>query len=186
MPDANKLEPGQDEKALESGDDLAVAALSEANKAETLSAEVGGAASDSATDDEVAESNKLAETLQSLQNLVERHANQLLEITDEMKQKRESLRDVFDNDSKLGEAKAVVEVQSDKVKERKSELQSDPQITSLKVQLSELREQKKELEETLSNHLINYHSLTNSKSIDTSDGDQWEFTIKARIKARRK
>ena len=46
--------------------------------------------------------------------------------------------------------------------------------------------QQKELEETLSNHLVNYHSLTHSNSFDTSDGDQWEFSITAKIKPRKK
>jgi hypothetical protein len=56
----------------------------------------------------------------------------------------------------------------------------------LKVKISELREEQKELEETLSGHLVNYHSITNSNSFDTSDGDQWEFSIKAKIKPRKK
>lgn len=168
------LPEGQEPEALESGEDLAAKALEE-SKTPVLSA-----------DDEVAESDKLAETLQSLQNLIERHANEMAEISQEMKEKRESLKNVFDNDTQLAEAKAIVETQNDKLKERKSQLQTDPQVTSLKVQISELREQKKELEETLSNHLVNYHSLTNSTSFDTSDGDQWEFSIRAKIKARKK
>ena len=78
------------------------------------------------------------------------------------------------------------QVHTSKMKERKSQLQSDPQVTSLKIMIAELKEQQKELEETLSNHLINYHSLTNSKSFDTSDGDQWDFSIKAKIRPRGK
>jgi len=52
--------------------------------------------------------------------------------------------------------------------------------------IGELKEQQKEIEETLSNHLINYHAMTNSKSFDTSDGDQWDFSIKAKIRPRKK
>ena len=73
-----------------------------------------------------------------------------------------------------------------KVKERKAQLQTNPAAMSLKAKIGELREQQKELEETLSNHLVNYHSLTHSHSFDTSDGDQWEFTITAKIKPRKK
>lgn len=136
-------------------------------------------------DQEVEQSNKVAETLNTLQNLIERHALDLEEIRKQMKEKRESLRSFFENDTTLAEAEAEAQAFTTKVKERKSQLQSDPQVTSLKIQIGELREQQKELEETLSNHLVNYHSMTNSKSFDTSDGDQWDFSIKAKIRPRK-
>ena len=59
---------------------------------------------------------------------------------------------------------------------------TDPTVVRLKNDIGELNEQKKEIEEALSNHLVNYYQLTNSKSIDTSDGDQREFVIRAKIK----
>lgn len=155
-----------------SGEDLAMDALSQATH-------VGG-------DDEVAKSNKVAETLTTLQNLIERHALDMEELRKEMKEKRDSLRSFFENDTALGEAQAEAEVFTTKMKERKSQLQSEPQVTSLKIQISELREQQKEIEETLSNHLINYHSLTNSRSFDTSEGDQWDFSIRAKIRPKKK
>lgn len=136
-------------------------------------------------DDEVSRSNELAETLASLQNLIERYANELRRVSEELKQKRESLKNVFENDNQLGEAEAKVEVVSEEVKIRKGQLQTDPQVTSLKVQIGELNDQKKEMEETLSNHLVNYHGITNSTSFDTSDGDQWDFNIRAKIKPRK-
>jgi len=137
-------------------------------------------------DDEVENSNKVADTLNTLQNLIERHALSAEEVRKQIKEKQESLRSVFENDSTLAEAEAEAQVHTSKMKERKSQLQSDPQVTSLKIMIAELKEQQKELEETLSNHLINYHSLTNSKSFDTSDGDQWDFSIKAKIRPRGK
>lgn len=140
----------------------------------------------SADDDEIARSNELAETLSSLQNLIERYANELRRVSDELKEKRESLSNVFDNDAQLGEAEAKVEAIAEEVKTRRSQLQTDPQVTSLKVQIGELNDQKKEIEETLSNHLVNYHQITNSTSFDTSDGDQWDFNIRAKIKSRKK
>ena len=83
------------------------------------------------------------------------------------------------------EAKEEVEKHTEAMKERRVQLQNDPQSTSLKIDVAELNQQKKELEETLSNHLVNYHALTNSTSFDTSDGDQWDFSIRAKIKAKK-
>ncbi|MBU1033941.1 hypothetical protein KKI22_03285 [Patescibacteria group bacterium] len=161
-----------DQKQITSSDDLALDALSQASQ------EAEG-------DEEISKSNELAETLTSLQNLIEKHARELTRIDGELKEKRQSLKSVFDNDVQLMEAKEEVEKHNEAMKERKVQLQNDPQSTSLKIDVAELNQQKKELEETLSNHLVNYHALTNSMSFDTSDGDQWDFSIRAKIKAKK-
>jgi len=175
------LESGDASLALKSGEDLALEALAESGQTD----DVSGLANNVGAD-EVEESDQMAETLTTLQNLVERHALQLEEIKDKLKTHRTSLRDVFENDPTLSEAKVELEAHSLKVKDRKAQVQSNPESMALKAKIGELAEQQKELEETLSNHLVNYHGLTNSNSFDTSDGDQWEFVIKARIKPRRK
>lgn len=161
-----------DQKQISSSDDLALDALSQASQGADV-------------DSELAESNQLAETLNSLQNLIEKHARELTRIDTELKEKRQSLKSVFDNDVQLIEAREEVEKHTQAMKERRVQLQNDPQSTSLKIDVAELNQQKKELEETLSNHLVNYHALTNSTSFDTSDGDQWDFSIKAKIKAKK-
>lgn len=135
-------------------------------------------------EEEVERSDQLAETLTSLQNLIERHALELTKIDNELHEKREAMKNVFDNDTGLSEKKEEIEQFNQQYKERKSQLQNNPQVIALKVDISDLNEQKKDLEETLSSHLINYHGLTNSTSFDTSEGDQWEFVIKAKIKKR--
>ena len=135
-------------------------------------------------EEELERSNQVAQTLQFLQNVIERNANELERLKKELKEKRESIKNIFENDSQLTEASEAVQKVTDQVKQRKSQLVNDPQVTGLKNQVGELQEQKKELEEALSNHLINYFTLTNSKSFDTSDGDQWDFTIAAKVKGR--
>lgn len=172
--DEDKLEAGEDQKSIESGEDLAIAALAGANKK----------ASDSSTFDEVKESDDLAETLDHLQNIIERNANELERVKNELKEKRESYKSLFENDAPLQEVQNEVEVMVQQVKERKSKISNDPQATSLKLGIGELNQEKKEIEETLSNHLINYYSMTNSKSFDTSSGDQWEFDIRAKVKGK--
>lgn len=134
--------------------------------------------------DEVAESDSLAETLQSLQNLIERNANRLEEINTAIREKRESLKNIFENDSALQEVVAQVDVMAQQAKERKSVLNNSPEATSVKVHIAELAQEKKEYEEALSNHLINYYTITNSRSFDTSSGDQWEFDIRAKVKGK--
>jgi hypothetical protein len=50
-------------------------------------------------EEEVERSDQLAETLTSLQNLIERHALELTKIDGELREKREAMRSVFENDS---------------------------------------------------------------------------------------
>lgn len=135
--------------------------------------------------DEMAASDELASTLSSLQNVIEKNAQQLEKIQEELKHKRESMKNIFENDTLLAEAQEQQALYSNQLKERKAKLQADPQVTSLKIQVGELNEQKKEVEEALSNHLVNYYQLTNSKSFDTSDGDQWDFVVRAKVKPRK-
>lgn len=163
-----------DAQQTQTSDDLAQAALSQ------------NAGSDDANTSETQASDKLAETLSHLQNILERYAMELETIGTEMKAKRESLKSIFENDQELSKAEEEAKTYSTQAKERKGKLQSSPEAVGLKNQLTELSEQKKEIEETISNHLLNYYAITNSKSFDTSDGDQWEFDIKARVKSRKK
>lgn len=176
--DQNKVTDQLDEEAVESSEDLAMAALSKA----TFNANSGA----NSVGDEAAASDKLAETLSSLQNLLERYGIELENISNQIKEKRESLKAVFENDSELGAAEEEAKLYSQQAKTRKAALQSSAVAMGLKNQLTELSGQKKEVEETISNHLLNYYGITRSKSFDTSDGDQWEFDIRAKVKARKK
>lgn len=158
-------------------DELAMQALKAASAADAKPA---------GDNDEVKASDDLAQSLNYLQNVIERNATELERIEHEMKEKRESLQSVMENDTELATAEEEAEKASIKLKERRSTMQNDPQVATLRVQLKEMQEQKKEVEETLSNHLINYFQITQSTSFDTSDGDQWDFSVKARVKSRKK
>lgn len=160
-----------DTKALQSSQDLAIAALSEAEQNESK--------------DEVTASDEVAESLQYLQNIIERNAQQLQRLQEELRERKEMLGNLFDNDSELSEVEEQAKVYAQQAKARKASIKESTEAQVLKTQIGEINEQKKEIEETLSNHLINYYQLTNSTSFDTSDGDQWEFNIKARVKTRK-
>ncbi len=172
--DKPELEAGQT-LGLSAGDDLALAAL---NQAQT-------AGPTSSADDEVKNSDQIAETLTSLQSIIERNANLLDELKDKLKETRDSLRSMFENDTELTAAQEQAQSYTAQIKERKVKLLADATVVRLQTQVAELTEQKKELEESLSNHLVNYYDLTKSTSFDTSDGDQREFVIKATVKRSR-
>lgn len=159
------------------------------NEAEELAAAAlaaGSATTATGAVDEVQASDDLAKSLNYLQNVIERNATELERVEHEIKEKRESLQSVFENDTELAAAEEEASQATLKLKERRGNMQNNPQVATLRVQLKEIQDQKKEIEETLSNHLINYFQITQSTSFDTSDGDQWDFSVKARVKARKK
>ncbi len=136
--------------------------------------------------DESQQSDQFAETLQSLEQVIERNANQLSELKEELKNQRQMLKNYFENDVQLAEVEEQATEFKNQVKERKAGLQLEPQVVDLQIKIKELREREKEIQETLSNHLVNHYRMTNSTSFDTSDGDQWEYKVQAKIKAKPK
>lgn len=133
--------------------------------------------------DEVAQSEKIAETLNALQGVIERNARELGQLNKQLKEKREMLKNMVDNDTEVSAAAEKVKLIQNELKEKKAKISTDPAQVALKLEVAELANNKREIEETLSSHLVNYHQLTGSTSFDTSDGDQWEFKISARVKA---
>jgi hypothetical protein len=168
------LEAGDDTLELESGDDLAAQALAEANEIQLPSP--SGIGSPQA----------LGDALTALQNVIERNVNELDRIKEELQVERESLKNVFENDVELAEAEEQATVVTQKLKERKTKIQTSPQAMQLKSKIGELTEQKKEIEEALNNHLLNLYQVTGAKMFDTSDGSQREFDIRASIKGAKK
>lgn len=150
---------------LQTGDDLAAAALASAT------AKTPG---------------DLGEALQSLQNVIERNADELDRIKEEMHVQREALKNVFENDAQLSEAEEEATAVTQKIKARKSQIQAGPEILQYKTKIGELNEQKKEIEEALNNHLINLFQITGTKTFDTLSGRQREFSLRASLKGTKK
>lgn len=130
-------------------------------------------------------SDQFAQTLQSLERVIESKASKLMRIKNEQKKKRQMMKNVFENDAEYQEVEEEKTEVYQQWKQRKNTLNETTQVRELKDELRELKDEQKDIEESLSNHLINYHQLTNSTSFDTSDGDQWEFQIKAKVKSRK-
>lgn len=123
-----------------------------------------------------------AATIGTFQALIARQAMALREVVDKTKTLKEEVKDILQNDTQLSELEQAADVHNQKVKERKAVMNNTIEVVGVKQKIKELQEQKKELEESMSNNLVNYHSLTNSTSLDTPTGEQVEFVVRARIK----
>ena len=169
------LAEGKETPKLQGADDLALAALSQASPKSDIKNDKT----------EVEQSDEFATTLHSLESVIESKANALMNLKNKMKQKREMINNVLENDSQLQEVSEQKAQVAQQVKELRNNLNESVQMRQLRDDLREFKDEQTDLEESLSNHLVNYHQLTNSTSFDTSDGDQWEFQIRARVKMRK-
>ncbi len=152
------------QKQTQTSDDLAQAALQQA----------------SATD-----SAKVGESLISLQNVIERNAFQLDKVLEDLRIQRESLKNILENDTALSEAQEKAKTATLEVKERKTRLQNSPEVTQLKAAITDLSEQKKEIEEALNNHLLNLYKMTGAAIFNTSSGEEREFSVRASLKRKK-
>lgn len=175
--DDNKALPqGENLPQLQDADDLAIEALSQSSKKQIATSDIKN---------EEDNSDEFAQTLHSLENVIESKANKLMDLKQKMSEKNEMIKNVYENDVEYQEAEAIKQEATQAHKQRKNSLEESAQMKSLRDDIRSLKEDLKDIEESLSNHLINYHQLTNSTSFDTSDGDQWEFDIKAKVKNRK-
>ena len=186
MTDQQTLSSQDEQKQIEASDDLAIEAVSEATKQVSQSmSDTSGSTSDSQQMSEVEKSDEFADTLHSLEQVIESKASKLMQLKQNIKHKQQMIKNVFENDVELAEAEQQKAEVQQSWKERKAKISDTAEVTELRQEVKEMRANQKDLEESLSNHLINYHQLTNSTSFDTADGDQWEFNIKAKVKTKK-
>src|SRR5258708_414809 len=153
-----------DDTQLQTGDDLASQALASAT---------------------APSSKDLGEALISLQNIIERNANELDRIKENLQLQRESLKNIFDNDEELEDAQNEVTAYTQQVKTRKAKLQGGQEVMKLKSEIADLTSQVKEIEEALNNHLLNLYKITGAAVFDTSSGEQRKFSVRASLKGKK-
>lgn len=126
-------------------------------------------------------SGSASDTLMATQAIINRQAERLDGLKDEAGKVNDSLKSILENDTLLSDAEGEAKEATKKIKERRAQLTQGAESVQLKFKLREIREQIKELEESLNNHLLNYYQLTGTKVFDTDSGQQREFKVTARI-----
>jgi len=168
------------------GDDLAAKALEASDQKDLPAGEDELSLPSGPTGASKLSADKVAETLHSLQNVIERNVSELDRLKEEMKSFRDSLKNIMINDETLSEVEDQAAAITQKVKERKSQLMVSPEVNQLKANISEINERKKEIEEALNTHLLNLYQFTGVKTFDTAAGETREFDIRASVKSGKK
>lgn len=114
-------------------------------------------------------------TLFSLEDLIFRKKDKLDEVNAELKNHNDSLKSIYENDAQFSEAEQKVMEAKKVLAEHKSRIKNKPEAIQLHYKIKEVKEKKKDLQMSLSNHLISWFDLTKSKLIEKPDGTQLEL-----------
>ena len=157
LPDGNdepELESGINESALESGETEEIPAISLVNEGDSLMA---------------------------VQSVINRQADRLDNLREEMRLLGERQKAILDNDAELAEAEEQLKSVSRKQKERKKQLTDSAESVEIRIKRKELQEQVKDIEDSLNNNLLSYYQMTGAKFFDTDDGGQRGFKVLAKV-----
>jgi chromosome segregation ATPase len=121
------------------------------------------------------------DTLTALQALLERQSERVDQLRGQIKMVADSMKSLVENDEQLSTAAVQADEASKKVKERKKTLVQSPEFRQHQTKSVELKDELKELEESLNSHLLSYYQQTGVKTFDTSGGGQREFKLIAKV-----
>lgn len=126
------------------------------------------------------------DSLTAVEGIIRRQSVRLDQLREEAKTFADQLKSIMDNDEALTNVEEEVKQATRKQKERKATLANSPESMQLKYKLKEVKDGIKDIEESLSNHLLNLYKITGIKEFDTDDGKKREFDVKAKLRGTKK
>ncbi len=169
-------------ESLPEGDELA---LPEPEIEVLPEGEIGALSADELASQTV-QAEEFGEQLTAIQNIVERYGDQLDELNKKIRDLRESLTNLFENNEELQEAEQKEKAVKTEVTAKKQRIKESPEAVQFQIKIKELLEEANEVKQTVSNHLIRYYQLTGSQVIETASGGEREFSVSARLKGKKK
>ena len=150
-------------------------------------AEVDKVASDSAdTPAEPATSGGFdIQAFEATRSIVTRQAERLEELKKDLKLVTEQLKNILENDKELAVAQEEAKQSSQKFRQRKNQLLEMPEARTMKLKQADLKEEKGDLEDSISNHLFDLYQTTGVMEFEDLNGNVWEFDIRARLKTKK-
>ena len=181
--EVQELEAGEPTEALEAGDSVEVLESGE-DTAAVSDYEVLVSDPD-VSEDQVAQAEAFGESLMAVQNIIQRYSGEYDEVNSRLKDLREMMKNMFDNDAELQELEEQAKTVTQDARNRKQRIKESPESVELQMKMKELKEEIGEIQETLNNHLLRYYQMTGSQVIEEPDGTEREFKVQARLKAKK-
>ena len=125
------------------------------------------------------------ESVIAVEGLVQRLSEQMDELVNKQKEVGAMLKNIFDNDEELEKAQALAKEAGKTFKERSARLHDTQEVKDLKMKLSEIKDDMKMVQESLDTNLLNYYQMTTTMSFPTPDGNEREYTLKAKLKPKK-
>lgn len=182
MADTSSLPAGQDEIQLPAGQEPA--ALPDGEETPALASEYEVLVGD-ATAELAADAEQFGEELTSLRNLIQRYAEQADQVRAQTKEVRDSLKNMFDNDTELQELEDQAKQMTTNVKSKRQRIKESPEAVQLQMKVKEFKEELGEIEDTLKNYLLRYYQMTGSTVIEDDSGTEREIRINAKLSSKK-
>ena len=120
-------------------------------------------------------------SFESTRNLIAKQLQLLEKIKQEIKQHRESMQAILDNDPQYGELENQTKEYQNKLKQRKLQLLESQNARKIKLKIAELSDERRDIEESLTAHLLDLYQATGVMEFEDQEGHLWTYQLKARI-----
>lgn len=122
-----------------------------------------------------------AESFEATKRLVQNLSVKLDELKAKQKEFRERLKNLQVNDALLSEYEEQAKAAASEFTKRKKELMASVEAQEVQAKLKETNEELKDIQDSLTNHLLNYFQVTRTQSFETPTGQEREFRLNAKL-----
>ena len=122
------------------------------------------------------------ESFEATKGLIQNLSLSLDELTIQQRELKERLDNILINDAQLSQLEANQKEAATAYKKRRKDLLESVEAREVKTKMSEVKDEVREIKESLTHHLLNYYQVTGVQSFETPSGDEREFSFSAKIK----
>lgn len=139
-------------------------------------------ATDDVAVDDKAQVDTTETSYEALKSIIQNLSVKLDELREKQKEYRQISKNILDNDSQLSAYEEQAKEAQLQFKKRKKELMESVEAKEAAAKAKEVGEEMRDIQDSLTNHLLNYYQITGVRSFDTPSGDEREFVFNARLK----
>lgn len=114
--------------------------------------------------------------------IIQRQMAEIDRLKDEKKNLRESLNNLLENNADYNEKNELKKSAAREAKLAKDKVLTTPEATGIVVKMDDVTAEIKELQESLSNNLMVYHTKTGSRSFEDAEGNERTIVYNYKVK----
>lgn len=117
----------------------------------------------------------------NLESIIKNSLIKINNLKDELKKEKEMFEDTLANDSVYNDHLQKV-IQATNIKnETRKQILKQPAVVTVSQKVKDLRDEIKEIQQTLSSYLAQYQQLSGQNQIETENGEVMEIVVTARL-----